>query len=663
MKNVFLILLGLLVFDASANAQTRHIVKFKNKGTNPFSLSTPSAFLSTRSIERRTRYSIALDSTDLPVTPRYIDSLRSVPNVTVLNVSKWLNQVSIHTTDAAALAQINAFTFVQSSMPIASQAGSGTISGKLSTESDALNTSGIIEAASIAADFYNYGASYGQVHIHNGEFLHNIGLRGQGMIIGMLDAGYLNYLSVKAFDSARANGQILGTYDFVANEISVNEDNSHGMQCLSTIAANIPGQFVGTAPKSNFYLFRTEDAATEYPIEEHNWVCGAERLDSAGCDLISSSLGYTTFDDPRYNHTYADMNGNTTIGAIGADLAAKKGVLVLNAAGNSGNDGWKFISTPADADSILAVGAVTTSGLAGTFSSYGPSSDGQVKPDVAAVGVGAVVQHPNNTIITGNGTSFACPNMAGMASCLWQGFQEFNNMRIINALRQAGSIASAPNDRIGYGIPDVKKALVQLTKEFSVASGTASSCKTTINWTSKDMSAMKYEIERKAPGQIAYTKIGDRSGTGSIFGNRNLSFSDTLINIAAGNISYRIRQVFDTAAATFTADYIDTISVALSSSCVLTGINPNSAYQNDVVLAPNPSNGYFEIKFSSSAAIPVLQIRITDAIGKVVLQMNTSKPSGASSIPVQIGKMAKGKYLVSVYSKAGLIATRELIKL
>lgn len=663
MKNFFLLFFNLVVFANIASTQNRHIVKFKNKGTSPFSLGTPSAYLSSRSIDRRTRYGIAVDSTDLPVTPRYIDSLRSVSNVTVLNVSKWLNQVTIQTTDAAALAQINAFTFVQSAMPIASQAGSGTISGKLSIKEATQNTAAINEVASIAADFYNYGASYGQVHIHNGEFLHNIGLRGQGMIIGMLDAGYLNYLTVKAFDSARANGQILDTYDFVAGETSVNEDHPHGMQCFSTIAANIPGEFVGTAPKSNFYLFRTEDAATEYPIEEHNWVCGAERVDSAGGDLISSSLGYTTFDDARYDHNYADMNGNTTIGAIGADMAAKKGLLVLNAAGNSGNDGWKFISTPADADSILAVGAVNTSGVVGSFSSYGPSSDGQVKPDVAAVGVNAVVQHPNNTIVTGNGTSFACPNMAGITSCLWQGFQEFNNMRIINALRQAGSIASAPNDRIGYGIPDVKKALVQLTKEFSVASGSASSCKTVINWTSKDMSAMKYEIERKAPGETTYIKIGDRSGSGSVFGNRNHSFSDTLINVAAGNISYRIRQVFDTAAATFTADYIDTVSVALSASCVLTGINPNPTYQKDVVLAPNPSNGYFEIKFSSTAAIPFLQIRVTDAIGKVVLQMNSSKPAGASSIPVQIGKMAKGKYIVTVYTKNGVIATKELIKL
>src|SRR5947209_2618824 len=163
--------------------------------------------------------------------------------------------------------------------------------------------------------FYNYGQSFDQVHIHNGEFLHDIGLRGQSMIIGMLDAGYQNYTSLHAFDSAIANGQVLGVYDFVDHDNSVVEDNAHGMECFSIIASDIPGQFIGTAPKADFYLFRTEDVNSEYPIEEHNWVCGAERIDSSGGDVITSSLGYNTFDNPAFNHTYADLNGHTTISA------------------------------------------------------------------------------------------------------------------------------------------------------------------------------------------------------------------------------------------------------------------------------------------------------------------------------------------------------------
>ncbi|MBD0286820.1 MAG: S8 family serine peptidase, partial [Flavisolibacter sp.] len=357
---------------------TRYLIRFKNKGGTAASIATPSAYLSQRAINRRTRYNIAIDSTDLPVSSRYLDSVRLSGNVVILNVSKWLNQVSIQTTDAGALSKINSFPFVQAILPIAARmAGPSALKMWEATAEETAT----FESNNSTENFYNYGRSLGQVRIHNGEFLHNIGLRGQGMIIGMLDAGFYQYTSLQAFDSINRNNQVLGTYDFVNNETSVAEDNSHGMACFSIIAANIPGQFVGTAPKASFYLFRSEDAATEYPIEEHNWVCAAERVDSAGGDVISSSLGYNVFDNPAFNHTYADMNGNTTMAAIGADLATKKGILVANAAGNEGNKSWQFIITPADGDSVLAVGAVTVDSVIAAFSSYGPSADGQVKPD------------------------------------------------------------------------------------------------------------------------------------------------------------------------------------------------------------------------------------------------------------------------------------------
>jgi subtilisin family serine protease len=268
------------------------------------------------------------------------------------------------------------------------------------------------------------------------------------MVIALLDGGFFNYTTLDAMDSIIINNQVLDTWDFYSNNTTVSDDHPHGMQCLSTIAANIPGQFIGKAPKANFLLYRTEDTNSEYPIEEFNMVCGMERADSAGADVISASLGYSEFDDASFNHTYAQMNGSTTIAAIGADLAAKKGILFVNAAGNEGSNAWHYIITPADADSVLAVGAVSTSGAVGSFSSYGPSSDGQVKPDVASVGVGAMVQSTSNTVVTGSGTSFACPNMAGLSSILWQGFPEVSNMRIVRALREAGSIAASPNDRM-----------------------------------------------------------------------------------------------------------------------------------------------------------------------------------------------------------------------
>ncbi len=652
----------LLLLAAGVNAQSfsRYVIQFRNKAGTPYSFSTPLSYLSQRAIDRRTRYSIAIDSTDLPVTPRYVDSVRLAGTVTVLNASRWLNSVSIQTTDAAALIKIAGFPFVQNVAPIAARTASGknkTVDAGNQRTADATTTE------KTAADYFNYGSSYAQVHIHNGEFLHNIGLRGQGMVIGILDAGFYHYTTLKAFDSVNAGGQVLGTYDFVAKDNSVIEDDTHGMECFSIIAANIPGQFVGTAPKASFYLYRSEEAATEYPVEEHNWVCAAERLDSAGGDLISTSLGYSTFDNSTFDHTYADMNGNVTMAARGADLAAKKGILVAVAAGNEGSGPWHYITTPADGDSVMAVGAVTTSAAPAAFSSYGPSSDGQVKPDVASVGVATTLQTPNNTIGNGNGTSFATPNIAGLTTCLWQGFQEFNNMRIIVSLRQAASKASSPDDRVGYGIPDVKKAVLSLLKDFSTASVTASACKNTVSFTSKDIGTMKYEIERKAPGETSFTKIGERQSTGPVFASRSYQFVDSLINVQAGTITYRIREIIDTAATTFSADYMDTVTVSLGASCVTTAINPVLPAGVEVLLLPNPAREKFTLKMTTPYPVPALVIRITDAKGSIVSILRKTKGSGTTAFDVPSYGLARGKYFVSIYNGEKLIVTKELMKL
>jgi serine protease AprX len=659
MKRFVGCLLTILLLSQTSEAQvSRYIIKFRDKGSNPYSLSNPSAYLSQRAIDRRAKYSIAIDSTDLPVTPRYIDSVSLAGAITILNASKWLNSVSIQTNDAAALAKINSFPFVQSVSGIALRVNNGTYStDKFIIEKQQQTLSQLRETGT-SSDFYNYGSSFDQIHIHNGEFLHNIGLRGQNMVIGMLDAGFNNYLLVKAFDSARSNNQILGVYDFVAKDNSVNEDAAHGMECFSTIAANIPGQFVGTAPKANFYLFRTEDASSEYPIEEHNWVCGAERVDSAGGDVISSSLGYNTFDAPltAADHSYADMNGNSTIAAIGADLAAKKGILVVNSAGNEGSNSWKYIVTPADGDSVLAVGAVSTSGVVGAFSSYGPSSDGQIKPDVASVGVNTIVQFPNNTLGPNNGTSFACPNLAGLATCLWQGFPEFNNMKIIHALQQSGSKASSPDNRVGYGIPDVRKALMNLLKDFSSSNISVSNCNTTIRWTSKDVSSMKYEIERKLPGQSSFFKIAEQNAIGSVFVNtQSYQYQDDVKNFSS--VVYRIREIVDTSTAGFTADYIDTVAIDIPASCV-------DASVTDILLFPNPAQNLFAVKITTPNASSNITIRIFSNNGQLISEQKKSKPAGAMYFDtISSIKFSKGKYYVSVYDGNRLIATKKLIKL
>lgn len=630
-------------------AQGRYIVKFTNKAFQNTTLSETSSYLSPRSIARRQRYNIPVDSTDLPVSPRYLDSLRNIPTVKLLSVSKWLNQVAIQTTDASALAKIRSFPFVLNVNTIAARVTDRIIRSKDKWEASAPITSSRITGST---SYYSYGSSAAQVNIHNGSFLHDIGLRGQGLIIGMLDGGYYLYTSLKAFDSVNQNGQVLDTYDFVQQETSVTNDHPHGMQCFSIIAANIPGQFVGTAPKANFFLYRSEDATSEYPIEEHNWVCAAERVDSAGGDIISSSLGYTTFDNAIFNYTYSDFNGNTTMAAIGADLAAKKGLLVLIAAGNEGNDTWKYISTPADADSVLAVGAVNSAGIAGSFSGYGPSSDGQVKPDVASVGVGTVHQAANNTINMGNGTSYACPNLAGLATCLWQGFPEFTNMQIIDAIKRSGSLYATPNDRIGYGIPDMKKAVLLLLKAFSTTSAQLAGCVPVISWSSKDIAGMRYEIERKAPGENNFTKISEQPAKGSTFATQSYQFQDPLPLTQAGSVMYRIRQVIDTASATFSADFIDTVSVNINSLCTV----------GQIIMVPNPVKDQLSIQVTIPEALD-LEIQVSNNLGQVMKHLSYQKPTGSVSIPVFMADLASGKYFVTVYNNGKKLKVQEILRL
>jgi Subtilisin-like serine proteases len=658
MKGIALCVL-LSFFFCTANAQlTRYIIRFKNKGNNTYTLANPSAYLSQRALDRRTRYHIAIDSLDLPVTRSYIDSVLAAGSVTLLNVSKWLNSITIRTTDATALNKIRNFSFVITADSIAARTFE---TGR--NKQDQLLSNFISERMFGTDSYYNYGQSFQQIHIHSGEFLHDIGLRGQSMILSMLDAGYNNYTSLSAFDSVNANAQILGVYDFVDHDNSVVEDNAHGMECFSTIAANLPGQFVGSAPKADFYLFRTEDVNSEYPIEEHNWVCGAEKADSAGTDVISSSLGYTTFDNTAFNHTYADMDGKTTIAAKGATIAARKGMLVFNSAGNDGANSWHYISTPGDADSIVTVAAVSTTGQPASFSSFGPSSDGRIKPDVASVGQGTIVETPTNTIAAGSGTSFACPNIAGLGTCLWQGFQELNNIKIIQALQQASNLATAPDNHIGYGIPDMKKATLILLKQLATSSASVSNCISTINWSSKDLHTMIYEIERKLPDQGSFVKIGTIAATGTSFNMQSYQFKDTLTNAQAGTIDYRIREVIDTSVAGFSADYVTNVSVILSSSCITTGIVLPANGSISISLVPNPASSEVNIILNRNQPIKDAHILITDAIGRKVYQLNTSLSSGISTLTVPVNNFAKSKYFVRIYSNSTLLGTSTFIKL
>ncbi len=463
MKQFLFLLLFVFILGSVNSQYTKLVIQLKDKNNNTYSLSNPSQFLSPRAIQRRTKYNIPYDSTDLPITQSYLISIALVNNVNVLSVSKWLNRVLIQTTDPSAIATIQSFSFVSSVSNVAPRAISGNGWEKFKEEIQPLFPQ---KNQKVEGNVFNYGNNYNQVHIHEGEFLHNKGFNGETMQIAVLDAGFYQYNTVTAFDSIRLNNQILGQRDFVNFDGSVTEDDTHGMYCLSTMAANWPGRMVGTATKAKYWLVRTENAPTEYPVEEFNWVVGAEFADSTGSDLISSSLGYNTFDATIFNHTYSEFYKNIATVTRGAALAAKKGIIVMNSAGNEGNSPWKYIGFPADADSVCAVGATNSQGVIASFSSRG--YPGKIKPNIVSVGANAVIAGLNNQPSSGNGTSFSNPNIAGLVTCLWQAFPLVNNMKILDAVYKSAHRYSTPDSAYGYGIPNFKTAYRLLKHDQNV---------------------------------------------------------------------------------------------------------------------------------------------------------------------------------------------------
>ncbi len=437
-------------------AQTRdYFIGFTDRNGSTYSLQQPLQFLSQRAIDRRLRQSIPIMDNDLPVNSNYLDSL-TARGAILLNSVKWLNGVTVRC-DSATLAQLQSLPFVRQSLPVMRLASSGkTVDKRMEEVVPALPQN------MLRTQLLDYGLGDRQVRQMNANFLHDQSFLGQGMLIAVFDAGFNSSDIIPAFDNLRNANGILYTWDFVARNSAVYEDDSHGTAVLSCMAADVSGQLIGTAPSAQYILLRTEDANSEFIIEEYNWATAAAFADSAGVDIINSSLGYTEFDDGAMNHTYADMNGNVCPSSIAADVAASKGILVVNSAGNHGNSFWRYISAPADADSILAVGAVDSAGYKASFSSWGPSSDGDTKPNVATMGRRAAVASFDGSYGTSSGTSFSSPVLAGAAACLWQAHPTKTNMEVKRAIEQSANYFNSPGDSLGYGIPNFLNAYLQL---------------------------------------------------------------------------------------------------------------------------------------------------------------------------------------------------------
>lgn len=454
-----LITIALVLLTQLSTAQnTNYWIVLKDKNANRYSLAQPEKFLSVKALQRRERQHISLTTNDLPVSTSYIQQI-SRSGVKILSCSKWFNTVSVVTDDMDKIEQIKALPFVKEVKKI------NTAPAKRSKFENERFTVPIGQTSQgwLTGTAPDYGASYKQASQIGVPCLHAKGYMGEGMTIAVLDAGFYNVNAIAAFDSLIMNKQLLGTRDFVTGDTLVFEDNAHGMMVLSCIAGNLPGQLIGTAPKAKFWLLRTEEAATETIQEEMYWAVGAEFADSVGADIINSSLGYSTFDDSTQNHTYADMDGNTTIITKAADIAASKGIFVTTSAGNSAGHPWYKITAPADADSVLSVGAVDSLDIIGSFSSRGPTYDGRVKPNTVARGVNTVVSGFAGGVTMANGTSFSSPVSAGAVACLWQANSGKTNIELLKAIQESASQYASPDSIKGYGIPDFCKASSILT--------------------------------------------------------------------------------------------------------------------------------------------------------------------------------------------------------
>lgn len=479
MKKTFLLIL--LAFTtaftfAQINWGDKYFVKFTDKDNSPYSIENPEEFLSQRAIERRERFNIPIDLYDLPVNPQYIEAVENI-GVDVYNPTKWLNGVIVETNDPSKIDEIEALSFVESTvknMKLKSYVNPGIHHPEKIENPLGLNKPFGMNEKYEGAPFalkstkkittLDYGDGYNQIDQIGGITLHDDGYQGQGMVIAVLDGGFTQTNNMAAFDSLYMNNQILSVWDFVSNSEDVYQGSSHGTAVLSTMGANMPGELIGTAPKASYHLLRTEDTSSEYLIEEYNWVCGAEYADSVGADIINSSLSYKEYDDPAQSHTYQDMDGNTAPSTIGADRAMSRGMIVVNSAGNSGTSStWPWVGAPADGDSVFSIGAVNASGEYVAFSSIGPTADGRLKPNVVAQGSGTVVASIYGGTATSSGTSFSSPIIAGMTACLWQFDPTMRNTDVLNSIMMSGSMAANPDYEMGYGIPDYATATIILS--------------------------------------------------------------------------------------------------------------------------------------------------------------------------------------------------------
>ena len=443
-----IVFLGIICLHFLGFAQDEDAwVFFTDKENVAQSIANPLTILTQRAIDRKANQGIAIDDRDVPVNETYITQVKNASGITVLAKSKWFNAIHVRGAEADISALETTFAFVSS----------------IEFADDGLNTLAPFspvnkfEIEDTAVDFV-YGDAFNQVDMINVDYLHQQDYTGSGIIIAVLDAGFPNVDTMGAFQRLRDDGNLLDGYDFVdrTDAVYAYTGNSHGTRVLSTMAAYVENQYVGTAPDAQYYLFRTEDAGSETPVEESYWVEAAERADSLGVDIINTSLGYKGYDNPNYSHSNEDLDGATTFITRGSNIAYEKGLLLVTSAGNSGASG---VGAPADSPVVMSIGAVDADGNYASFSSQGSAIQPTQKPNVVARGAATYLVNQNNTITQNNGTSFSSPIMAGAMACFKQAFPNMSNDDLKQAVHESASQYTTPDYFLGYGIPNFEDAL------------------------------------------------------------------------------------------------------------------------------------------------------------------------------------------------------------
>ncbi|MDR2409565.1 MAG: S8 family peptidase [Bacteroidales bacterium] len=453
LKKIGIVFFFLLLFqEAVTQTVAEYVIVFTDKPRMNNCL--PSSFLSQRALERRQRYHIPIVEEDYPIDSLYIDAiLRLDVNMQLISKSKWLNYIVV-SCDTSLLDKIQQIPFVKQVSALHLIDYSALIQGKVFREV-------LPEAPNVHAENNDemvdtawYGSMFPQIKIHNGHLLHHAGYKGEGMLIAILDCGYAGVYTLPAFEHLHNENRLLGHYDFVKEGGDMFSNNSHGMHVLSTMASNIPYTAVGTAPKAQYVIIKTEAFSYEQIREEYFLVEGLECADSIGADVINISLGYSVFNDTTTNHTFMDLDELHSVASIAISLSTEKGMLVSASAGNEGERAWKYINIPGNGYNTLCVAAVNSDGQFGEFSSRGSLSFKRLKPNIASAGWNTVLQQSNGDISMGSGTSFSSPVNAGLVACLRQAYPQKNSHEIIQAIFQSCNHTFSPDTLTGYGIPD-----------------------------------------------------------------------------------------------------------------------------------------------------------------------------------------------------------------